>query len=148
MFFDTLSRAHFFRKFPKTVSFLNKFSLYETNFSKKKMTFFQFFKYHSIKPYTNPNLRAAYYGAKNYGKGTYFANYFKNQGYILGKTSTYCEKTSLIASLKNNKLNEIRYDHEGTSISCIKGIYKGFFLHKLYCIIRKCLFGKQVFEYA
>ena len=36
MFFDTISRAHFFRKFPKTISFLNKFSRYETNFSKKK----------------------------------------------------------------------------------------------------------------
>ena len=28
MFFDTISRAHFFRKFPKTISFLNKFSRY------------------------------------------------------------------------------------------------------------------------
>jgi hypothetical protein len=36
MFFDTISRAHFFRKFPKTISFLNQFSRYETNFSKKK----------------------------------------------------------------------------------------------------------------
>ena len=38
MFFDTISWAHFFRKFPKTISFLNKFSKYEKNFSKKKMT--------------------------------------------------------------------------------------------------------------
>ena len=36
MFFDTLSRAHFFRKFPKTIKFLNKFSKYETNILKKK----------------------------------------------------------------------------------------------------------------
>ena len=38
MFFDTISRAHFFRKFPKTISFLNKFSRYDTNL-KKKLTF-------------------------------------------------------------------------------------------------------------
>ena len=60
MFFDTISRAHFFRKFPKTISFLNKFSKYEKNFSKKKKTIFQFFKYNSIKAYTNPNLKAAF----------------------------------------------------------------------------------------
>ena len=36
MFFDTISRAHFFRKFPKATSFLNQFSRYETNLKKKK----------------------------------------------------------------------------------------------------------------
>ena len=61
MFFDTISRAHFFRKFPKTISFLNKFSRYEKNFSKKKMTIFQFFKYNSIKAYTDPILQTAFY---------------------------------------------------------------------------------------
>ena len=35
MFFDTLSRSHFFRKFPKTSNFLNQFSKYEENYSKK-----------------------------------------------------------------------------------------------------------------
>jgi hypothetical protein len=104
MFFDTVSRSHFFRKFPKSVSFLNQFSRYETNFSKKKMTIFQFFKYNSIRPSTDANLRAAYYGAKLGGNGTYFEYYFRNQGYILGKTSTYCEKSSLIFSRKNNKI--------------------------------------------
>ena len=148
MFFDTLSRAQFFRKFPKTISFFNKFSKYEPNFSKKKMNIFQFFKFNSIKPYTDPNLRAVYYGATINGNGTYFANYFKNQGYILGKTSTYCEKSSLIFNDENNELNDIRWDHEGISISCIKGIYHGLFLHKLTSSIKKCLFGKQIFEYA
>ena len=148
MFFDTVSRAHFFRKFPKSVSFLNQFSRYETNFSKKKMTIFQFFKYNSIRPSTDANLRAAYYGAKLGGNGTYFAHYFRNQGYILGKTSTYCEKSSLIFSHKNNKLNDIRWDHEGISLSCIKGIYRGFLVHKLISLIKKCMFGKQIFEYA
>ena len=37
MFFDTLSRAHFFRKFKKTTKFLEQFSKYETNSSKKKI---------------------------------------------------------------------------------------------------------------
>jgi hypothetical protein len=60
MFFDTISRVHFFRKLPKTSSFLNKFSGYEPDFSKKEMTIFQFFKYNSIKAYTDQNLKAAF----------------------------------------------------------------------------------------
>ena len=44
MFLDTLSRAHFFRKFRKTINFLEKFSKYEPNPLKKNMTVFQYFK--------------------------------------------------------------------------------------------------------
>ena len=145
IFLDTISRAHFFRKFPKTISFLNKFSRYETNLKRKKFTIFQFFKYNSIYFYTYPNLRAAYYGTKSKGNGTYFAKYFRNQGYILGRTSTFCEKMSIIL---NYKLSNFKWDHEGISIPCIKGIYRGVFLSQLTSIIKKCLFGKQVFEYA
>ena len=36
IFFDTISRAHFFRKFPKTIRFLAKFTKYEKNYKKKK----------------------------------------------------------------------------------------------------------------
>lgn len=145
MFFDTISRAHFFRKFPKSSSFLNKFSRYETNFKKKNLTVFQFFKYNSVYFYTYPNLRAAYYGSNSDRNGTYFANFFKNQGYILGRSTTFCEKVSVIL---NYKLSNFRWDHEGISIPCIKGINQGFFISKLTSIIRKCIFGKQILEYA
>ena len=145
LFFDTISRAHFFRKFPKTISFLNKFSRYETHFTKKKLTIFQFFKYNSVYFSTYPNLRAAYYGTRSKNNGMYFAKYFKNQGYILGRTTTFCEKMSEIL---NNKISDFRWDHEGISIPCIIGIYKGFFLSYLTSLIKKCLFGKQILEYA
>ena len=39
------------------------------------MTIFQYFKYHSIGTNTDPNIKAAYYGAKRNGKGTHFVNY-------------------------------------------------------------------------
>jgi len=148
MFFDTISRVHFFRKLPKTSSYLNKFSRYEPDSAKKKMTIFQFFKYNSIKPYTDPNLRAAYFGARINTDGSFFADYFRNQGYILGKISTYCEKTSIIFRHIDRTLSTIRWDHEGTALSCIRGIYKGFFHTRLYSLIKKCMFGKQIFEYA
>ena len=77
MFFDTLSRSYFFRKFPKTLNFLNQFSKYEENYLKKNMTIFQFFKYHSLRTYTDRNVKATYYGSKIDGKGIHFVNYYK-----------------------------------------------------------------------
>ena len=149
MFFDTISRVHFFRKLPKTSSFLNKFSGYEPDFSKKQMTIFQFFKYNSIKSFTDPNLRATYFGANMESDGTFFADYFRNKGYILGRASTYCEKSSILFWHKNLRRRfNIRWDHDGTAVSCIKGTYRGFFHTYLYSLIKKCMFGKQIIEYA
>ena len=149
MFFDTLSRVHFFRKLPKTASFLNKFSKYEPDFSKKQMTIFQFFKYNSIKSFTDPNLRATYFGANMYSDGTFFAEYFREKGYILGRVSTYCEKSSILFWHKTIRRRfNIRWDHDGTAVSCIEGTYRGFFHTLLYSLIKKCIFGKQVIEYA
>ena len=148
MFFDTISRVHFFRKFPKTSSFLNKFSRYEPDSSKKKLSIFQFFKYNSIKGFTGQNLRSAYFGECIDSDGAFFANYFRDQGYILGKVSTYCEKTSIIFSHKNRELDNIKWDHEGTALSCIRGTYRGLFHTFIFSLIKKCMFGKQIFEYA
>jgi hypothetical protein len=46
------------------------------------------------------------------------------------------------------KKSNFRWDHEGISIPCIKGIYQGLFLNKLTSLVKKCIFGKQVFEYS
>ncbi len=50
--------------------------------------------------------------AKKNGNGIYFVNYFKDKGYITGKTTTFCEKTSVIL----DKTNNLRWDYEGISI--------------------------------
>ena len=55
---------------------------------------------------------------------------------------------SIIITQKNHELNITQWAHEGNSIPCIKGFYKGFFLHKLISLIKKYLFGKLIFEYA
>ena len=102
MFFDTLSRSHFFRKFPKTINFFNQFAKYETNPERKNMTIFQYFKYHTLNTYTDPNLIAAYYGAKLFGNGTHFGKYYKENGYIIGRINGYCEKEAVV-NLKNLK---------------------------------------------
>jgi hypothetical protein len=148
IFFDTLSRVHFFRKFPKTVSFLNQFSKYEENYLKKNMTIFQYFKYHSIGTYTDPNIKAAYYGAKIDGKGTHFVNYYKKKGYIVGRVNTFCGK-EVIFNKKNNSFYEHGiWDHEGLSLGCISTFYDKFLITRLTSVIKKCLFGKELNQYA
>lgn len=146
-FIDTVSRAHFFRKFPKTIKFLNKFTEYERNYTKKNITIFEFLKYHSVNTYTNPNLKAAYFGAKFDGNGTHIANHFKNNGYIVGRSSTLCEKINIYTN-DNINLNHVIWDHESISIPCIKGIYMSKLTNKLRSLIRRCLFGKEIFDYS
>ena len=145
LYFDTVSRAHFFRKFPKTVNFLNKFSRYEDNISKKDMTIFQYFKYNSIRPYTDPNTKAAYYGATIDGNGTHFANFFKNKGYIIGRANTHCEKEAASNDKNNITLIHCQWDHECLSLPCddifeYSGIY--------YSFVKRCLFGKELNQYT
>jgi hypothetical protein len=148
IFFDTLSRAHFFRKFPKTIHFFNQLSKYETNPEKKNMTIFQYFKYHALNTYTDPNLIAAYYGAKLFGNGTHFGKYFKENGYIIGRINDYCEKEAVV-NLKNLKsFTHTRFDHEGMSLGCIKAFFKGMLVAMGSSLIKKCLFGKDINQYA
>ena len=148
IFFDTLSRAHFYRKFPKTINFFNQFSRYETNYTKKNITIFEFFKYHSLWTYTDPNLKAAYYGSKINGKGTHFVNYFKNNGYIVGRVNTFCEKECVYCENNSSRYNHGTWDHEGLSLGCIKSFYDNILTGKLISIVRKCLFGKDLNQYS
>ena len=83
------------RKLPKTMKFLNNFSKYETNPSKKNNTVFQFFKYNSLNTYTEPNLRAIYYGVTFKENGTHFGNYLKKM-VILQEESIHIVKKSLL----------------------------------------------------
>ena len=148
IFFDTLSRVHFFRKFPKTISFLNQFSRYEENYYKKNMTVFQYFKYHSIRTYTEPNIKASYYGAKIDGKGTHFVNYYKKKGYIVGRVNAYCGKEVIFNKNNYSFYEHGIWDYEGLSLGCISAFYDRFLVTRLTSLIKKCLFGKELNQYA
>ena len=147
IFLDTISRTAFMRKLPKTMKFLNNFSKYETDPSKKNMTVFQFFKYNSLNCYTDPNLKAIYYGAKLKGNGTHFGIYFKENGYITGRANSYCGKEAVRGSHKQLFIHH-NFDHEGLSLGCMKPFYDGPLHTLLGSLIKKCLFGKDLNEYA
>ena len=145
-FFDTLSRAHFHRIFPKTQKFLNNFSKYDENFNKKNITIFEYFKYHSLNGFTDPNLKAIYYGLNKNKKRKNFGNYFHENGFIIGRANSYCEKECVFNT--NNLYKHAYWDHENLSLACLKAFYNSIFIDKLNSLITKCLFGKQLFEYS
>lgn len=62
IYLDAVSRQNFFRKLDKTASFLDGFTRYDPNPDTKNFTVFQFFKYHSIKPRTEHNIKPMFYG--------------------------------------------------------------------------------------
>ena len=148
IFLDTVSRCHFIRKLPKTMKFLNDFMKYETNPSKKSMTVFQFFKYNSLGTYTDPNLRAIYYGSTFKENGTHFGEYFKESGYITGRANSYCDKEPVNDDVASSSIIHHIFDHEGLSLGCMKPFYDGALFSNLNCLVKKCLFGKDLNEYA
>ena len=112
------------------------------------MTVFQYFKYNSIYFYTDPNIKAAYYGARFNGKGIHFANYFKNNGYIIGRVNAYCGKESVFNKKNPSSFKPAIWEHEGLSLGCIKGFYDRFLISRLSSVVRKCLFGKDLNQYS
>ena len=154
IFFDTVSRAHFFRKFKKTVRFLEQFTKYEEDYNKKNMTVFQFLKYHSLNSFTNPNIKAAYFGSKFDGNGTHFANYFQENGYITAQSQNMCSKESFEIDPDYIHMSDLEideYDHENIAMFCEPNyaeidnptpVFTG-----PYGILRRCLAGFDSFNY-
>ena len=148
MFVDTLSRAHFYRKFPNTTNFLNQFTKYETNFTKKNMNVFQYFKYNSIDTYTDPNIRASCYGAKADDKnGTHFVNFFNRNGYITGRANTFCVKESIYNPENISAFDHGTWDHEAMSLAGMKSFYDRLFVSRISTFVPKCLFGEDMNEH-
>ena len=107
IFIDTVSRPNFFRKYKKTVEFLRRY-----NFSlKQKLRAFEYFRLHSIRGYTFPNLFASTYGAPysisfdvdHHVKR--IESYAKEEGYITGYTSDACTYTECEVSCTDLRSN-------------------------------------------
>lgn len=92
IFLDTVSRQNFHRKYKKSTEFLR-----ERHYSKKgKSRVYEFFRLHSIQPYTTPNLVASSYGTvedvvkKHDKKLKKITQYYKEAGYITGFGGDLC----------------------------------------------------------
>ena len=115
LYLDNISRAHFYRKMPKTVEWLSQFiDDEESNF-----TTYQYFKYHSQYFATNSSWAGLFFGeyrSVNSGSSNVFNSYSKN-GYITGSVTEICDYTE--AELSSKWVTGVnRWDHLGVPMAC------------------------------
>jgi hypothetical protein len=114
LYIDNLSRAHFYRKMPKTAEWLGK---YVDNESSEYKTY-QYFRYHSAYYNTLYSNAAMYYGQTEHVDKTssnFFDSYSKN-GYITGFFKDSCETTA--TSIHDLDPHTHKWDHFGGEVAC------------------------------
>ena len=155
IFLDSISRVHFYRQFKKTSHFIKKFLTFK-GFStkddlKQKYHGFEFIKYHSFAGATIQNsipmFSGVYFDKQN--EMVSIVKKMKEVGYITANVQDICHK-ELMAIGNFSKYSYIEFDHEYASPNCDPNVYKyGFGLFSgENGIIRKCLYGKESFEYS
>ena len=155
LFFDNLSRVHFYRQYKKTSKFIRNFLSfrgYSTEYNlNQKYHGFEFLKYHKFKGSTwhnvMPMFSGVYFNKRN--KMISIVRDMKNLGYITCNVQDVCHKELMdIGYLKTYYY--IEFDHEYSAPSCDPNIYKigyGLFSGEN-GILRKCLYGKESIEHA
>ena len=149
IYFDSLSRAHFHRKFSDFSSFLSDLPEISNGYYDS----FEFFKYHTFgNEGINPTLLSMFLGKDSltYEKPTHIISHLKKNGYITAQSANICSQNLN----KNNNINIIndKYDYENIAMFCdpfynsvntknanVKGINAS---------IKRCLYGKNTFEYV
>ena len=104
IFLDTVGRSNFHRKYANTLKFLKKYHY----LNKKKTRVYEFFRLHSIRGYTFPNLFGSLYGAA-YDRWrdkhiTSLYSYHKQKGYITAVSSDTCINS--IAQVKSKNFSK------------------------------------------
>lgn len=113
IYIDNLSRAHFYRKLPKTAEWLSQF----VDNQESDLKTFQYFRYHSVFYNTIYSNNALYYGEVEHVKDTslnLFDSYARN-GYITGFFKDSCEANSNSIADPDMKLHH--WDHFGGGIT-------------------------------
>ena len=151
---DSLSREHFFRKMPKTKSFIE-----ERYFkSREVLSAYQFFRYHSLSDHSEPNLVTLRYDdVETIGEESSkvrIERYFQESGWVTSTASAKCEidEFDISPGAKNRVYPDHQpADHEFYSLACDPnstpskdpfGMFKGPFSE-----FRRCLYGKDAAAY-
>ena len=152
VYVDALSRNIFQRKLHKITKYIEPYMLYNLNEKEKEFTAFQFMKYNTLKGLTIPNIKAMFYGiGLDDSKGINLVKYFKEQGFVTGHTGTTCGKEifSVNALLQSQELDFDGWDHENVALYCDQNFFDPEYpLTKgVASILKRCLYGKNGFEY-
>ena len=155
IFLDNLSRVNFYRQYKKTSRFIERFLTYEGYSNKKdrsqKYHGFEFLKYHKFNGATLNNAIPMFSGVyfnKNNNMISIVKD-MKKEGYITCNVQDVCHKELMsIKTLAN--YTYIEFDHEYSAPNCDPNVYKyGFGLFSgENGVLRKCLYGKESFDYA
>ena len=153
IFIDSLSREHFIRKLKKTKKFIEQFMQKENNMNYKS---YQFMKYTAFDAFTQMSAQPMFYGEKMDPKtsnGTFILKYMKQRGYITGQSINLCSRELFVTM--NNCLNKVEFsdfDHENVAMFCDANYYNRDYPYPLlqggFAAIRRCLYGKDSFEYV
>ena len=154
IFIDSLSREHFKRKLKKTTKFIEKFMKKEND--ENTYHSYQFMKYTTFDAFTQMSAQPMFYGEKMDPKtsnGTFIIKYMKERGFITGQSIDLCSRELFVTM--NNCLNNVEFsdfDHENVAMFCDANYYNRDnpypFLQGGFSIIRRCLYGKDAFEYV
>ena len=155
LFFDNLSRVHFYRQYKKTSNFIKKFLSFKgfstENNSNQIYHGFEFLKYHKFRGSTLfnaiPMFTGVYFDKSN--KMISIVKDMKKLGYITCNIQDVCQKELFGIGYINN-YSYIEFDHEYLAPSCDPNIYKigyGLFSGEN-GILRKCLYGKESIEHS
>ena len=155
LFLDNLSRVQFYRQYKKTKEFIKKFLNFEgySNEIDKGQRYhgFEFLKYQKFDGATLPNalpmFSGVYYDSRNIMVN--IVKDFKKNGYMTCNVQDTCHKELMsIAPLAN--YTYIEFDHEYAAVNCEQNVYKpgyGLVIGDN-SVFRKCLYGKESFDYA
>ena len=149
IYFDSLSRAHFHRKFSDYSSFLSDLSDISNGYYES----FEFLKYHTFgNEGINPTLLSMFLGkdSLSFEKPTHIITHLKKNGFITAQSANVCSQ-NLNKNININMIND-KFDYENIAMFCdqfynsvstksanVKGINAS---------VKRCLYGKNTYEYV
>ena len=148
LYIDAISRPEFLRSMKHTQKFLSKY------YNSTKYSFYQMLKYQNFIFFTQQNVNPMFFGESMFNSnGTSILKYIKQKGYITGQANNIC--TRQLYDIEDNYIENItfeNFDHENIAMFCDPNFYnpENRFTPYMgpYSIRRRCLYGKDTFEYV
>ena len=148
LYIDAISRPEFIRSMKHTQNFLAKY------YNSTKYSFYQMLKYQNFIFFTQQNVNPMFFGESMFNSnGTSILKLIKKKGYITGQANNIC--TRQLYDIEDNYIENVKYenfDHENIAMFCDPNFYnpENRFTPYMgpYSIRRRCLYGKDTFEYV
>ncbi len=155
LYIDAISRVEFIRSMKHTQKFLSQF--YNSNknntLTQNQFSFYQMMKYQAFIFFTQQNTNPMFFGESMFNSnGTSILKFMKSKGFITGHANNIC--TRQLYDIQDDYTENIyfeNFDHELISLMCDPNYYnpENRFTPYMgpYSIRRRCLYGKDTFEY-